>query len=57
MFSPNAGKYGPENAPYLDTFQPETSFRNMVLAAVLVIEDYSNNSEKSISSPTEIKAN
>ena len=29
IFSPNAGKYGPEITPYLDTFHAVTTTRNL----------------------------
>ena len=30
VFSPNVGKYGPEKAPYLDTFHAVQSFKKLV---------------------------
>ena len=30
VFSPNAGKYGPEITPYLDTFLAMAVFKNLV---------------------------
>ena len=29
VFSPNAGKYGPEITPYLDTFLAKAVFKNL----------------------------
>ena len=35
LFSPNAGKYGPETTPYLDTFHAVTQLENINIYLIL----------------------
>ena len=36
VFSPNAGKYGPEKTPYLDTFHTVSTYNNIFVTIMIM---------------------
>ena len=36
VFSPNAGKYGPEKTPYLDTFHTVSTYNNIFVTIMII---------------------
>ena len=51
VFSPNAGKYGPEKTPYLDTFQAVNSFHDLMIHTTFLEDFYCAKLKGRVQSP------